>query len=267
MESILNRLGLSEENDGVFFGEWRGGGAKIDKISPIDGKKLASVRTASADDYDKAISRAQEAFLKWRVTPGPVRGDTVRRLGNALRELKHELGQLVTLESGKILAEGEGEVQEMIDICDFAVGQSRMLYGLTIQSERPNHRLMEQWQPLGVIAVISAFNFPVAVWSWNATLAAVCGDATVWKPSEKTPLAAIAVTKIAERVCRETGAEGGPWPARANHHGAGRQQRADRRTDCRSRNGDPIDFLRRSRNGGSTLHFHASRDHARIGRR
>ncbi len=207
MESILNRLGLAGENDGVFFGEWRGGGAKIDKISPINGQKLASVRTASGDDYDKAIARAQEAFLKWRTTPGPVRGETVRRLGNALRESKNDLGQLVTLETGKIIAEGEGEVQEMIDICDFAVGQSRMLYGLTIQSERPSHRLMEQWHPLGVVAVISAFNFPVAVWSWNAALAAVCGDATVWKASEKTPLTAIAVTKIAERVCRETGAD------------------------------------------------------------
>ena len=189
------------------FGEWRGSGATIDKISPIDGRKLASVRTASGDDYDMAIARAHEAFLKWRATPGPVRGDTVRRLGNALRDFKHDLGQLVTLETGKIIAEGEGEVQEMIDICDFAVGQSRMLYGLTIQSERASHRLMEQWHPLGVIAVISAFNFPVAVWSWNAALAAVCGDATVWKASEKTPLTAIAVTKIAERVCREAGAD------------------------------------------------------------
>jgi aldehyde dehydrogenase (NAD+) len=207
MQTILTNLGLSDENDGVFFGEWRGGGATIDKISPIDGRKLASVRTASADDYDAAISRAHEAFLRWRTTPGPVRGDTVRRLGNALRESKHDLGQLVTLETGKIIAEGEGEVQEMIDICDFAVGQSRMLYVLTIQTERPSHRLMEQWHPLGVIAVISAFNFPVAVWSWNAALAAVCGDATVWKASEKTPLTAIAVTKIAERVCRETGAD------------------------------------------------------------
>jgi len=196
MTSVLEKLGLADDNAGVFDGEWRGGGAKIDKISPINGQKLASVRTASADDYEKAISRAHEAFLKWRTTPGQVRGDTVRRLG-----------QLVTLETGKIIAEGEGEVQEMIDICDFAVGQSRMLYGLTIQSERPSHRLMEQWHPLGVVAVISAFNFPVAVWSWNATLAAVCGDATVWKASEKTPLTAIAVTKIAERVCRETGAD------------------------------------------------------------
>src|SRR6266571_4135006 len=207
VQTVLDKLGLGDDNTGVFDGEWRGGGAKIDKISPVDGRRLASVRTASDDDYNKAIARAHEAFFKWRVTPGPVRGETVRRLGNALRELKHELGQLVTLETGKIIAEGEGEVQEMIDICDFSVGQSRMLYGLTIQSERPSHRLMEQWHPLGVVAVITAFNFPVAVWSWNAALAAVCGDATVWKPSEKTPLTAIAVTKIAERVCRETGAD------------------------------------------------------------
>src|SRR5437867_3568344 len=207
MKSLLEKLGLADDNAGVFDGEWRGGGAKIDKISPIDGRRLASVRTASDDDYNKAIARARKAFLKWRVTPGPVRGETVRRLGNALRELKHELGQLVTLETGKIIAEGEGEVQEMIDICDLAVGQSRMLYGLTIQSERPNHRLMEQWHPLGIVAVITAFNFPVAVWSWNAALAAVCGDSTVWKPSEKTPLTALAVTKLAERVCRETSAD------------------------------------------------------------
>jgi len=207
MQSVLEKLALSEDNAGVFDGEWRGGGKKIDKISPIDGKKLASVREASEDDYNKTIERAQEGFEKWRKTPGPVRGETVRRLGNALRELKHELGQLVTLETGKIIAEGEGEVQEMIDICDLAVGQSRMLYGLTIQSERPSHRLMEQWHPLGLVAVISAFNFPVAVWSWNAALAAVCGDATIWKPSEKTPLTAIAVTKIAERVCRDTAAD------------------------------------------------------------
>src|SRR5947208_7383982 len=137
MQSVLEKLGLTDENAGVFDGEWRGGGVKIDKISPIDGRRLASVRAASAEDYNNAVWRAHEAFVKWRVTPGPVRGETVRRLGNALRELKHELGQLVTLETGKIIAEGEGEGQEMIDICDFAVGQSRMLYGLTIQSERP----------------------------------------------------------------------------------------------------------------------------------
>src|SRR5438270_1484009 len=209
MQSVFEKLALREENPGVFAGEWScsRGSAKIDKISPIDGRRLASIQTASDDDYQTAVARAQEAVEKWRRTPGPVRGDTVRRLGNALRELKHELGQLVTLETGKIVAEGEGEVQEMIDICDFAVGQSRMLYGLTIQSERPDHRLMEQWHPFGLVAVITAFNFPVAVWSWNAALAADCGDATIWKPSEKTPLTAIAVTKIAERVCRETGAD------------------------------------------------------------
>jgi len=207
MHPILKKLGLSGENPGVFSGEWLGGGPVIEKVSPIDGKLLGRVRTATDAEYETTIGRAQAAFEKWRVTPGPVRGETVRQLGNALRDLKSELGQLVTLESGKIIAEGEGEVQEMIDICDFAVGQSRMLYGLTIQSERPNHRLMEQWHPLGLVAVISAFNFPVAVWSWNAALAAICGDATIWKPSEKTPLTAIAVIKIAERVCRQTGTD------------------------------------------------------------
>ena len=207
MQAILERLGIAGENAGAFDGEWRGGGKVFEKHSPIDGSLLARVREASHEDYERVVSRAQEAFLKWRTTPAPVRGETVRQLGNALREAKGDLGKLVTMEMGKIIAEGEGEVQEMIDICDFAVGQSRMLYGLTIQSERPSHRLMEQWHPLGVVAVISAFNFPVAVWSWNSTLAAVCGDATIWKPSEKTPLTAIAVTKLAERVCRNTGAD------------------------------------------------------------
>src|SRR2546430_8365460 len=205
--ALFSSLGITEENPGVFGGDWLGSGPVIEKFSPIDGKLLARVRSATDAEYEETITRALEAFEKWRVTPGPVRGETVRQLGNALRELKSDLGQLVTLESGKIIAEGEGEVQEMIDICDFAVGQSRMLYGLTIQSERKDHRLMEQWHPLGLVAIISAFNFPVAVWSWNAALAAVCGDATMWKPSEKTPLTAIAVTKIAERVCRETGVD------------------------------------------------------------
>jgi aldehyde dehydrogenase (NAD+) len=207
MQSIFQKLGLTDDNPGVFSGDWGGSGAKIDKISPVDGQRLASVRTASDAEYEQTVQRAHQAFLKWRLTPGPVRGDTVRQLGNALRAAKSDLAQLVTMETGKIIAEGEGEVQEMIDICDFAVGQSRMLYGLTIQSERPNHRLMEQWHPLGLVAVISAFNFPVAVWSWNAALAAICGDATIWKPSEKTPLTAVAVIKIAERVCRQTGAD------------------------------------------------------------
>ena len=207
MHNVLKNLGLSDESLGAFSGEWHGSGEVHEKISPVDGKSLGKFRTASAEDYEKVVRRAQEAFLKWRATPGPVRGETVRQLGNALREQKDNLGALVSLEAGKIIAEGKGEVQEMIDICDFAVGQSRMLYGLTIQSERARHRLMEQWHPLGLVGVISAFNFPVAVWSWNAALAAVCGDATIWKPSEKTPLTAIAVTKIAERVCRNTGAD------------------------------------------------------------
>ncbi|MDQ6810200.1 MAG: aldehyde dehydrogenase family protein, partial [Verrucomicrobiota bacterium] len=166
MRDVLAKLGIAEEAHGVFDGEWRGGGEVIEKFSPIDGQLLARVRTASDEDYERVVERAQEAFVKWRTTPGPVRGETVRQLGNALREAKPVLAKLVTMEMGKIIAEGEGEVQEMIDICDFAVGQSRQLYGLTIQSERPSHRLMEQWHPLGIVAIISAFNFPVAVWSW-----------------------------------------------------------------------------------------------------
>ncbi len=207
MNDLLRRLGLDDLNPGAFCGEWLGGGETLDSVSPIDGSLLARVRQATAEDCDRVIARAEQAFLRWRSAPAPVRGETVRRLGVALREHKAELGRLVTLENGKILAEGEGEVQEMIDICDFAVGLSRQLYGLTIASERPAHRMMEQWHPLGVVGVISAFNFPVAVWAWNAALAAVCGDAVVWKPSSQTPLCAIACTKIAERVCRESGVD------------------------------------------------------------
>ena len=207
MNEVLKNLGLKAVNLGVFCGEWRGNGPVRERISPIDGKVIASVREANADDYEVAITRAQEAFHTWRTTPAPVRGETIRRFGNALRSAKSDLGKLVTWETGKILAEGEGEVQEMIDICDFAVGLSRQLYGLTIQSERPKHRLMEQWHPLGVVGIITAFNFPVAVWSWNSALAAVCGDAVCWKPSNKTALCAIAVTRMAEQVCQETGAD------------------------------------------------------------
>jgi aldehyde dehydrogenase (NAD+) len=207
METWLKKLGLKEFNPGVFDGAWRGSGPVTESISPIDGSIIAVVQEAGADDYDRAVTRASEAFLRWRATPAPARGETVRQLGQALREHKAELGRLVTLETGKLLSEGEGEVQEMIDICDFATGLSRQLCGLTIQSERRKHRLMEQWHPLGVIGVISAFNFPVAVWSWNAALAAVCGDASIWKPSLKTPLCAIAVTRLAEKVCDQTGAD------------------------------------------------------------
>jgi aldehyde dehydrogenase (NAD+) len=206
MEAWLKQLDLKETNPGIFDGSWRGG-KTAESISPVDGRVIARVREATAGDYDQAIRRSHEAFLKWRVTPAPVRGETIRRLGNALRAAKSELAQLVTLETGKIIAEGEGEVQEMIDICDFAVGLSRQLYGLTIASERPQHRLMEQWHPLGLVGIITAFNFPVAVWAWNSALAAVCGDACIWKPSNKARLCAVAVTRIAEQVCAETGVD------------------------------------------------------------
>ena len=183
----------------------------LEKRSPIDGTFLARIAQATQEDYERAVAGAQRAFLTWRTTPAPKRGEVVRRLGERLRELKAPLGRLVSLEAGKILAEGEGEVQEMIDICDFANGLSRQLYGLTIASERANHRMLEQWHPLGLVGIISAFNFPVAVWSWNSALAVVCGNATLWKPSEKTPLTAIACIKIAEQVCRESGIDPALW--------------------------------------------------------
>ncbi len=199
---LFDKLGLRPVNPGVFCGEWLGGGPLLKSISPIDGKTLASVRLATVADYERAVTSAGQAHAVWRGLPAPKRGEMIRQFGNALRDAKADLGRLVTLETGKILAEGEGEVQEMIDICDFATGLSRQLYGLTIASERPGHRMMEQWHPLGVVGIISAFNFPVAVWAWNSALAVVCGDATLWKPSSQTPLCAVATVKIAERVCR-----------------------------------------------------------------
>ncbi len=202
MSDFLKALGIDKDNLGGFHGEWIGSGPKLDVITPIDGSKIGSVTQATEAEYDKIVDRAHQAYLNWRMVPAPKRGDIVRQLGNRLRELKQPLGALVTLEMGKILPEGAGEVQEMIDICDFACGLSRQLYGLTMHSERPRHRMYEQWHPLGVVGVISAFNFPVAVWSWNAALAAVCGDAVLWKPASKTPLTAIACTKIAAEVCR-----------------------------------------------------------------
>ncbi|MGZ8285926.1 MAG: L-piperidine-6-carboxylate dehydrogenase [Allosphingosinicella sp.] len=180
----------------------------LDSRSPIDGQVIGSVPTASAEDVGAAVARAHDAFLAWRDVPPPRRGELVRRFGEVLREEKETLGRLVSLEAGKILQEGLGEVQEMIDICDFAVGLSRQLYGLTIATERPGHRMMETWHPLGVVGVISAFNFPVAVWAWNACLAFVCGDSVVWKPSEKTPLAAVAVQALFERAAERF--EGAP---------------------------------------------------------
>ncbi|MES2905973.1 MAG: aldehyde dehydrogenase family protein [Pseudomonadota bacterium] len=179
----------------------------IDVQSPITGEHLGTVKTTSADETKAAIGRAHKAFLEWRKIPAPRRGEFVRLLGEELRAAKNDLGMLVTIEAGKIVSEGLGEVQEMIDICDFAVGLSRQLYGLTIATERPNHRMMESWHPLGVCGVISAFNFPVAVWSWNSALAFVCGDSVVWKPSEKTPLTALAVHAISMRAMKRFGKE------------------------------------------------------------
>jgi aldehyde dehydrogenase (NAD+) len=205
--NILSALHIEDVNPGGFRGTWVGTGPEIEVRSPIDGARLASVREVTASEYDTIVDRAHAAFLEWRKVPAPRRGEIVRQLGNRLRENKGALGALVTLEMGKIRSEGEGEVQEMIDVCDFATGLSRQLYGLTMASERPDHHMREQWHPLGVVGVISAFNFPVAVWSWNAALAAVCGDATLWKPSERTPLTAVAVTKIAAAVCLEHGVD------------------------------------------------------------
>ncbi len=205
--SVLETLGLEDVNPGGFGGEWMGSGPELEVTTPIDGSRLATVRQVTESEYDAIAERAQAAFLAWRTVPAPKRGELVRRLGLRLRERKLALAQLVTLEMGKIAAESEGEVQEMIDICDFATGLSRQLYGLTMQSERPNHRMYEQWHPLGVVGVITAFNFPVAVWSWNAAIAAVCGDSVLWKPASKTPLTAIAVTRIAAEVCREMGVD------------------------------------------------------------
>ncbi len=208
-QEILESLGLESHNSGVFAGEWlEAGGETVDVINPATGESLATATLASIDDYDKVVSNSVETFERWRQLPAPKRGDYIRRLGNALRENSHALGVLVTLEMGKILPEGVGEVQEMVDICDFAVGLSRQLYGNTMTSERPSHRMYEHWHPLGPVGVISAFNFPVAVWSWNAAIAAVCGDTVVWKPSERTPLTAIAVTKIAQNVMAGSGFEG-----------------------------------------------------------
>jgi aldehyde dehydrogenase (NAD+) len=215
---ILDRLGLASLNAGTWTGPSAGsvldanaGWSRDESVDPITsfnpatGEPIASVRATSLADYERLMASATAAAIAWREVPAPKRGEAVRLLGQELRVLKEPLGHLVSLEMGKILAEGLGEVQEMIDICDFATGQSRMLYGLTMHSERPQHRMYEQWHPLGVVGVITAFNFPVAVWSWNAALAAICGNVTVWKPSPKTPLTAIAVQHIANGLMQRLG--------------------------------------------------------------
>ncbi len=210
--SLLSKLQIKDVNPGACFGPdgWivDSQGRETVSYNPASGEPIAKVIQATTAAYERVMGEAVSAFESWRLIPGPKRGEVVRDLGNALRDLKEPLGDLVTLEMGKIRAEGRGEVQEMIDICDFAVGLSRQLYGLTMASERPGHRMMEQWHPLGVVGVITAFNFPVAVWSWNSAIAAVCGDPVVWKPAGPTPLCAVAVQHIANRVMADHGLRG-----------------------------------------------------------
>jgi aldehyde dehydrogenase (NAD+) len=207
---ILARLGLGTTNLGACGDTWINDrdGATFESCNPATGEPIATVVQVTAPTYDVVVRQAQNAFREWRLRPAPKRGDAIRELGNALREVKEPLGDLVSLETGKIRAEGHGEVQEMIDICDFAGGLSRQLYGMTMHSERAGHRMYEQWHPLGPIGVITAFNFPVAVWSWNAAIAATCGDAIVWKPSLLAPLCAIAVQHLCNRVMSDHGAPG-----------------------------------------------------------
>ncbi|MBM4003247.1 MAG: aldehyde dehydrogenase family protein [Planctomycetes bacterium] len=210
MDSLLNRLGISDRPSGVYSDHWhpQPEGAEVESINPATGAVIRSVTLAGRGDYEQILSAACRSFQIWRNLPAPRRGQLIRELGAALRLHKRDLGMLVTLEAGKIVSEGQGEVQEMIDMCDFAVGLSRQLYGLTMPSERPDHRLFEQWHPLGPVGVITAFNFPVAVWAWNACLAAVCGDSVIWKPSPLTPLTAIAVQNIANRILEPAGLAG-----------------------------------------------------------
>jgi aldehyde dehydrogenase (NAD+) len=204
--NFIAQLGLKDINHGTSTGQnqFSSANAECKEIfSPVDGKLIGKVTFTTESEYNEVIKKAQEAFLIWRKMPSPKRGEIVRQYGNLLREYKQPLGELVSYEMGKSLQEGLGEVQEMIDICDFAVGLSRQLHGLTMHSERPNHRMYEQYHPIGIVGIISAFNFPVAVWSWNSMLAAVCGDVCVWKPSEKTPLSAIACQQLMAKVLKE----------------------------------------------------------------
>jgi aldehyde dehydrogenase (NAD+) len=207
IQEALAALGVKKKNPGVSTGsKWfKSKGLLIDSYSPVDGRLIGSVYSADEKVYRKVVAQSQLAFKEWKKWPSPKRGEVVRQIGSALRKYKEPLGKLVSYEMGKSYQEGLGEVQEMIDICDFAVGLSRQLHGLTMHSERPNHRMYEQWHPIGIVGVISAFNFPVAVWSWNSMLAWVCGDTCIWKPSEKTPLCSIACQNIVQRVFEKNG--------------------------------------------------------------
>jgi len=282
---VFEQLQLDERNPGVFAGRWlEGTDGELPVHNPATDEVLGYVGQASAEEYDQVVESSLKAFASWQMLPAPKRGEFVRQIGHALREHKEALGALVSLEMGKIRAEGEGEVQEMIDICDFAVGLSRQLYGLTMASERPLHRMYEQWHPLGPVGVITAFNFPVAVWSWNSTLAAVCGDTVIWKPSSETPLTAVAVTKIAASVMEGTGFEAvfnlvvgkgsvvgdriDPGRSRGCHVGGGavwslhprawRQQRHHRDGRRQPRTGGPRRALCRRRHRWPTVHLAAT---------
>ncbi len=204
LKEILNDLGIADSNFGVSDGEeWFGNGEEMDVISPINGQVIARVKQGNRDDFESVIQKSQEAFSVWRQIPAPKRGEIVRQLGVELRRLKEPLGKLVTIEMGKIVQEAMGEVQEMIDICDMACGESRMLRGIQTHSERPQHRMYEQWHPLGVVGIISAYNFPVAVWSWNLSIAMIAGDVCIWKPASPTPLTAIACQKIISGILKK----------------------------------------------------------------
>jgi len=228
---FIEILNLRSENKGVSTGvKWLSSkGELLHSYSPVDGKLIGSVSTTDKESYDKTIETAQQAFVHWRMMPAPARGEIVRQIGDALREYKEPLGKLVSYEMGKSLQEGYGEVQEMIDICDFAVGLSRQLYGLTMHSERPGHRMYEQWHPLGIVGIISAFNFPVAVWSWNSMLAWVCGNVCVWKPSEKTPLCAVACQQIISKVFAINNIPEGVCNLIVSHREAGEWMAGDKR--------------------------------------
>ena len=238
MRDILSSLRLETTNPGAFGrAVISSSGSTLVSTSPIDGAELGRVVCTDDAAYDRVVQDAQEVFLEWRKVPAPERGDLVRKIGNALRDSKASLGKLVSLEMGKILTEGEGEVQEAIDIADFAVGLSRQLYGKSMHSERRNHRMYEQWHPLGVIGVITAFNFPAAVWAWNSMIAAVCGDTVVWKPSELTPLTAVAINSICRDVAKERGFEGVFSLVVGNGPELGKRIAADRRIPCVSATG------------------------------
>jgi aldehyde dehydrogenase (NAD+) len=285
MQEILNKLGLQAVNAGTWYGGDSSEDAAaelIESVNPATGDPIASVRSTTRAEYETLIETAQESFRKWRTIPAPVRGNAVRLIANALRENKDALGSLVSLEMGKIKAEGDGEVQEMIDIADFAVGQSRMLYGQTMHSERPEHRMYEQWHPLGLVGTISAFNFPVAVYAWNACLAAICGNVNVWKPSPKTPLCGVAVQKIISTALAGEDLppvfflfygllRGGQESRRTRDCAHGqtaartrRQQRNHRRRIREPRSRRAVDRIRVSRHSGPALHHDAARHRAPV---